>query len=118
MAVSHFGYLFISLLLASLVHESGHAEAASLCNLAVEHFKVFLFIVYPGTIAAISTGIRSLPTGQRLRIYSAGIISNLYIAVIFWLIIWSNAMEYFWRGIGYERVWDGVLVRNVVPVML
>lgn len=82
-------YYLITLIVCGVFHEVGHAFAASLEQVRVNGFGVFLFLLYPGAFVDLHTDHLSVISPKRqLRIYCAGVWHNvvlvLYAVLLFW----------------------------------
>jgi membrane-associated protease RseP (regulator of RpoE activity) len=64
-----------------LVHELGHAAAASMERLRIQGLGVFFLFLFPGAYVRIEESIQFLPMSPQLRVYSAGVWHNIVMAI-------------------------------------
>ena len=69
-------------LLVLIVHEIGHAAAASMERLFIQGFGIFFVVIFPGAYVRVEDSIQYLTTRQQLRIYSAGVWHNFCFALV------------------------------------
>ncbi|KAG5667950.1 hypothetical protein PVAND_015910 [Polypedilum vanderplanki] len=75
------GYYVISLLICSVVHESGHGIAAVLEDIPVSGFGLNLIFILPIAYTQIDTDhLQTARLWKKLKIFSAGIWNNLILA--------------------------------------
>ena len=83
-------YYLLALVLCGIFHEAGHALAASVEQVRVNGFGVFLLFVYPGAFVDLHPDHLSVISFKRqLRIYCAGVWHNVVLAVVAGLVIFS-----------------------------
>ncbi|KAK7250685.1 hypothetical protein RIF29_33274 [Crotalaria pallida] len=71
------GYIFISTIISVVVHEVGHAVAATSEGVQIEYIAVFMAVLFPGALVAFNYELlQTLPHLAALRVYSAGIWHN------------------------------------------
>jgi hypothetical protein len=78
-------YLFdfwICTFLVIIVHELGHAAAASMERLQIQGCGIFFLFLFPGAYVRIEESIQYLPMYPQLRVYSAGVWHNIVMAMI------------------------------------
>ena len=115
-------YYAVALVLCGVFHEAGHAMAASLEQVRVNGFGVFLLFVYPGAFVDLHADHLSVISYKRqLRIYCAGVWHNVVLAVVVGLVLvtlpWLLCPLYS-SGEGATVVSvlaDGPLVGKLVP---
>eukprot|EP00850_Spirogloea_muscicola_P005282 SM000024S07744 [mRNA] locus=s24:118285:122687:- [translate_table: standard] len=72
------GYLWWAMASSMAVHEVGHGLAAASEGVRMQHFAVFVALVFPGALVALSADqLELLPPTKALRIYCAGVWHNL-----------------------------------------
>jgi Zn-dependent protease len=77
------GLLILAIGLAVIAHELGHAVAASLEDVALTHLGLFVIACFPGAYIRLeSRTLHRLSLRQQLRIYAAGCVQSLLLAVI------------------------------------
>ncbi|KAH1020211.1 hypothetical protein HUJ04_009918 [Dendroctonus ponderosae] len=110
--VSEVGYYGITLLICTVVHEFGHAFAATLEDVGVLEFGCNIYFIIP--VAYVSLNSENLPAiklRQQLRIFTAGIWHNIVLACVVYLLycslpsIFSTFFEY----------GNGVSVSKIMP---
>lgn len=80
---SEIAYYLFALILCGVFHEAGHALAASVEQVRVNGFGVFLLFVYPGAFVDLHADHLSVISFKRqLRIYCAGVWHNVVLAVV------------------------------------
>jgi hypothetical protein len=79
--MSDVGYIAISILLSAVIHELGHALAASIEEARVDSVGGFLALVFPGAYVQLS-GMSALPPFRQLRVYCAGAWHNVVLACV------------------------------------
>ncbi|CAK8694143.1 unnamed protein product [Clavelina lepadiformis] len=88
--ISDIGYLVVAVMVSGILHEAGHAVAATREGVHVNGFGVFLFILYPGAYVDLNTDDISRASPQKqLRIYCAGVWHNFIICLLACAIILS-----------------------------
>jgi membrane-associated protease RseP (regulator of RpoE activity) len=78
-------YLFdfwVCTFLVIVVHEFGHAAAASMERLQIQGCGFFFLFLFPGAYVRIEESIHYLPMYPQLRVYSAGVWHNIVMATI------------------------------------
>lgn len=71
---SQFFYYFLTLFLSGLVHEFGHAIAATSNNVRVNGFGLFIIFVFPGAFVDLNSDhVNYVNNVKKLRIFCAGI---------------------------------------------
>ncbi|CAD6188526.1 unnamed protein product [Caenorhabditis auriculariae] len=87
----HLPVFMLVLIISTLVHEFGHARAATTNNIRVNGFGLFLFGVYPGAFTDVDTqSLKRSTVFQRLMVFGAGIWHNLMLALLAYLIFLST----------------------------
>jgi S2P endopeptidase len=74
-------YIAVAMLVSAMVHEIGHAMAASMQEAKVESFGGFLAFLFPGAFVRL-TGVNALPPFRQLKVWCAGAWHNFVLAVI------------------------------------
>eukprot|EP01112_Ceratiomyxa_fruticulosa_P009284 TRINITY_DN241_c0_g1_i1.p1 TRINITY_DN241_c0_g1~~TRINITY_DN241_c0_g1_i1.p1 ORF type:complete len:496 (+),score=51.50 TRINITY_DN241_c0_g1_i1:151-1638(+) len=83
-------YLFLSLMISGVLHELGHAIAAVGERVKVNHFGLFVTILYPGAFVDLGEEMLNRITPiQQLRIFCAGSWHNLALAVFSLVLMFS-----------------------------
>lgn len=86
-------YYVITLILCSLIHEFGHALAATRENLQVHGFGFLLVFIIPIAYVSLnSEQLSQLSPMKQLRILCAGLWHNIILAVISSLIFFSSSL--------------------------
>ncbi|XP_027346730.1 membrane-bound transcription factor site-2 protease homolog isoform X2 [Abrus precatorius] len=71
------GYICISTAISVVVHEFGHAVAATSEGMQIEYIAVFIAVLFPGALVAFNYELlQSFPHLTVLRVYSAGMWHN------------------------------------------
>jgi hypothetical protein len=83
----HLVIFWICTLIVLLVHELGHAAAASMERLHIQGFGVFFALLFPGAYVRVEDSIQYLPTRAQLRIYSAGVWHNFCFALMVFIAV-------------------------------
>ena len=79
---SHLLHYLLALLLASVVHEAGHAVAAFNCQLRMTSAGLMLVAVFPAAFVELPTAqLQSRTAWQQCKIYSGGVWHNLVLAL-------------------------------------
>lgn len=87
---SHLAYYMIALAVAGVIHEIGHALAATSENMQVNGFGAFLVVLYPGAFVDLpEDSLQHLSPGKLLKIYCAGAWHNIALSVACVLLIWT-----------------------------
>eukprot|EP00850_Spirogloea_muscicola_P007687 SM000039S14517 [mRNA] locus=s39:563761:566662:- [translate_table: standard] len=72
------GYMWWAMASSMAVHEVGHGLAAASEGVRMQHVAVFVALVFPGALVALSADqLELLPPTKALRIYCAGVWHNL-----------------------------------------
>eukprot|EP00040_Diaphanoeca_grandis_P033413 m.204646 g.204646 ORF g.204646 m.204646 type:complete len:574 (-) comp32895_c0_seq2:143-1864(-) len=80
---SHVMYIFITLLVNAVAHESGHALAAINGDVRMESFGVLMYLVYPAAFVELNSHQLDFAAAVvRLRIASAGMWHNLVLTAL------------------------------------
>lgn len=112
---SDIGYYVVTLGICSIVHEFGHALAASRED--VQLFGVGILIAYILPVAYVSMSneqLASLPVINQLRVLCAGIWHNIVLAAFSALILVMSA--WFWAPL--FTFGAGVTVKSIAPVSM
>ncbi|KAK3849413.1 hypothetical protein Pcinc_043834 [Petrolisthes cinctipes] len=81
--VKEFPYYFLTILVASIIHEIGHAIAAVKEDVHVNGFGFLLLFILPGAYVDVPTeDIRALSPFRQLKILCAGVWHNVMLAVM------------------------------------
>ncbi|CAK5089573.1 unnamed protein product [Meloidogyne enterolobii] len=79
--LSHMPIFVAVLIIASILHEAGHAIAAASSNVRVTGLGFFVFAIYPGAFTEVEpTELDRCSCAQKLRIYGAGVWHNIILA--------------------------------------
>ncbi|KAL2334187.1 hypothetical protein Fmac_015400 [Flemingia macrophylla] len=71
------GYVCVSTIISVIVHEFGHAVAATSEGIQIEYIAIFIAILFPGALVAFNYELlQTSPHLTALRVYSAGIWHN------------------------------------------
>lgn len=90
---SEFVFYFTAILIASLIHEAGHAVAASLASVQLEGLGVALFAVIPVAFVELSTeNFSRCDVRHRLRIVCAGVWHNIMLAAFCTALLMSQSI--------------------------
>lgn len=80
--LSHMPIFVAVLIIASILHEAGHAIAAASSNVRVTGLGFFVFAIYPGAFTEVEpTELDRCSYAQKLRIYGAGVWHNIILAI-------------------------------------
>uniref|UniRef100_UPI00358DFB27 membrane-bound transcription factor site-2 protease-like n=1 Tax=Myxine glutinosa TaxID=7769 RepID=UPI00358DFB27 len=72
-----------ALLLSAVIHEIGHAVAATRDGVGLNSCGIFLFVLYPGAFVNLyTTQLHHLSPMRQLRIYCAGVWHNMVLAIV------------------------------------
>ncbi|XP_044011984.1 membrane-bound transcription factor site-2 protease isoform X2 [Aphidius gifuensis] len=105
-------YYVITLILCSLIHEFGHALAASREDLQVYGVGFLLVFIIPIAYVSLnSEQLSQLPTMKQLRILCAGLWHNIILAVISFLIFFSSSLLL----APLYSVDSGIIVKSIHP---
>jgi S2P endopeptidase len=78
---SDVGYIVVAMLVSAVVHELGHALAASMQEAKVDSFGGFLALVFPGAFVQL-TGVNALTPFRQLKVWCAGAWHNFVLALV------------------------------------
>ncbi|XP_024993138.1 membrane-bound transcription factor site-2 protease homolog isoform X2 [Cynara cardunculus var. scolymus] len=82
-SITDVGYMCISSIISVLVHELGHALAATSEGMQIEYTAVFLAVLFPGALVAFNNEmLQMIPRVATLRIYCAGVWHNAALCVV------------------------------------
>eukprot|EP00051_Salpingoeca_urceolata_P019500 m.285411 g.285411 ORF g.285411 m.285411 type:complete len:533 (-) comp19433_c1_seq11:1738-3336(-) len=110
--LSHFGYLFLTIVVSALLHEMGHAVAAVVEGVRVQGFGAFVFFIYPGAFVELHPIHLGLVRPiQQLRIYCAGVWHNTIVLLVALILTWNLPGLLL---LAYDRG-DGLAVADVAP---
>ena len=80
----------IALLIATVVHEAGHALAAVQERVRIRGAGLVLVVVYPGAYVEIdSADLERATPAARLRIFLAGVFHNAVLALLALVLLWA-----------------------------
>ncbi|XP_028391704.1 membrane-bound transcription factor site-2 protease-like [Dendronephthya gigantea] len=86
---SHIVYYLVTLTLAGIVHEVGHALAAVREQVRVNGFGIFFMVLYPGAFVDLYTEhLAVISAVRQLRIYCAGVWHNFILVLIAVGLLW------------------------------
>ncbi|KAK2716851.1 hypothetical protein QYM36_007111, partial [Artemia franciscana] len=81
-------YCLAAIFISSLVHEFGHAVAATSEHLTIDGAGFLVFLIIPAAFVELpSYDLRLLSTFSKIRIFTAGVWNNIVLAVIAWIAI-------------------------------
>nr|XP_026690055.1 membrane-bound transcription factor site-2 protease isoform X1 [Ciona intestinalis] len=101
-------YLLTAILLSGILHELGHAVAATREGIEVNGFGIFLFVIYPGAYVDLnSTDLNRANARKQLRVYCAGVWHNFILCLIACVLIFSLP---FMLAPFYSQGGEGVIV--------
>ena len=87
---SDIAYYLVALIVCGVFHEAGHAVAASLEQVRVNGFGVFLLFLYPGAFVDLhSDHLAVISPKRQLRIYCAGVWHNVILVLFSFLLLWG-----------------------------
>ena len=82
-------YYVLTLIVCGVFHEAGHALAASLEQVRVNGFGVFVMFLYPGAFVDLhSDHLAVISPKRQLRIYCAGVWHNVILVLFSLLLLW------------------------------
>ena len=97
-------YYLVALIVCGVFHEVGHAVAASLEQVRVNGFGIFLLFLYPGAFVDLhSDHLAVISPKRQLRIYCAGVWHNVILVVCSLLLLWGLPLllaPFYTSGIG------------------
>lgn len=87
------GFGIIALIFAVVVHEFSHGILARVYDLKVKTMGILIFIIPVGAfVEPDEEELKAAPRRQRVKVFAAGIISNLFFAVLFGILFSSVLM--------------------------
>ncbi|KAJ2531959.1 hypothetical protein EV175_007187, partial [Coemansia sp. RSA 1933] len=111
---AHLAYYVVSLAACALIHEAGHAIAASLAHVRIRKMGVFLLGVYPGAFVDLQRDhLDRCSIGAQLRVACAGVWHNALTGVVAWLLVYGGVLRAVFVVLGWVPVTDGVAVVDV-----
>jgi len=106
------GYGLIGLATVMVFHEFGHGILARVEGVSIKSIGVLLLAILPGAfVEPDEEEVKKVSRLAKLRIYVAGSISNLILALVSFLII--TALAFFAIGPAFHP--DGMQISSVVP---
>ena len=97
-------YYVVTLIVCGVFHEAGHAVAASLEQVRVNGFGIFLLFLYPGAFVDLhSDHLAVISPKRQLRIYCAGVWHNVILVLCSLLLLWGLPLllaPFYTTGIG------------------
>ena len=97
-------YYIVTLVVCGVFHEAGHAVAASLEQVRVNGFGIFVLFLYPGAFVDLhSDHLAVISPKRQLRIYCAGVWHNFILVIISLVILWGLPLllaPFYTTGIG------------------
>ena len=97
-------YYVVTLVVCGVFHEAGHAVAASLEQVRVNGFGVFMLFLYPGAFVDLhSDHLAVISPKRQLRIYCAGVWHNVILVIFSLLLLWGLPLllaPFYTTGIG------------------
>ena len=83
-------YYVLTLVVCGVIHEAGHALAASLEQVRVNGFGIFVMLLYPGAFVDLhSDHLAVISPKRQLRIYCAGVWHNVILVLLSLLLLWG-----------------------------
>lgn len=83
-------YYIITLVICGVFHEAGHAIAASLEQVRVNGFGIFVLFLYPGAFVDLhSDHLAVISPKRQLRIYCAGVWHNFILVLLSLVLLWG-----------------------------
>ena len=83
-------YYVVTLVVCGVFHEAGHAFAASLEQVRVNGFGIFVMFLYPGAFVDLhSDHLAVISPKRQLRIYCAGVWHNVILVLFSILLLWA-----------------------------
>lgn len=102
------GFGVIALIFAVVVHEFSHGILARVYDLKVKTMGILIFIIPVGAfVEPDEEELKAAPRRQRVKVFAAGIISNLFFAVLFGILFSSVLMA-------QARPIDGAPIQTVI----
>lgn len=97
-------YYVVTLIVCGVFHEAGHAVAASLEQVRVNGFGIFMLFLYPGAFVDLhSDHLAVISPKRQLRIYCAGVWHNVILVIFSLLLLWGLPLllaPFYTTGIG------------------
>ena len=97
-------YYVVTLVICGVFHEAGHAVAASLEQVRVNGFGIFMLFLYPGAFVDLhSDHLAVISPKRQLRIYCAGVWHNVILVLLSLLLLWGLPLllaPFYTTGIG------------------
>ena len=97
-------YYVVTLIVCGVFHEAGHAVAASLEQVRVNGFGIFMVFLYPGAFVDLhSDHLAVISPKRQLRIYCAGVWHNVILVLLSLFLLWSLPLllaPFYTTGIG------------------
>ena len=97
-------YYVVTLVVCGVFHEVGHAVAASLEQVRVNGFGIFVLFLYPGAFVDLhSDHLAVISPKRQLRIYCAGVWHNVILVVFSLILLWGLPLvlaPFYTSGIG------------------
>lgn len=89
--ISDLPFYLLTLVLCSLLHELGHALAASREGVRINGVGAFVVLIFPGAYVDLPSDVlESVSPWRRLKIFTAGVWHNLVIVGVAWGLLWSH----------------------------
>lgn len=83
-------YYFLALVVCGIFHEAGHALAATVEQVRVNGFGVFLLFLYPGAFVDLhSDHLNVISAKRQLKIYCAGVWHNVILVLLALGVSWA-----------------------------
>ena len=84
-------HYFLTLIVCGVVHEAGHALAASTEQVKVNGFGIFMLFLYPGAFVDLqSDHLASISLKRQLKIYCAGVWHNVVLVLCAVGLLWGQ----------------------------
>uniref|UniRef100_A0A8C4WV76 Membrane-bound transcription factor site-2 protease n=1 Tax=Eptatretus burgeri TaxID=7764 RepID=A0A8C4WV76_EPTBU len=102
-----------ALLFSAVIHEIGHAVAATRDSVGLNSCGIFLFVLYPGAFVNLHTAqLHHLSPMRQLRIYCAGVWHNMVLAIVALALLLLLP----WLVLPGYQMGSGVVVTSVTKV--
>lgn len=112
--LSQIWYYLVAVALAALVHEGGHAVAATVERIPLHSFGFFVFLMYPGAYVNLdSNALHMLHPFRQLRVICAGAWHNIVLFIVSYLLLNSLPVTMKWGYTTVGEVAGGLVVSKV-----
>ncbi|KAJ6215412.1 hypothetical protein RDWZM_009912 [Blomia tropicalis] len=100
-------YFFFAAILASIIHELGHALAANRHRLTIDNVGFSVFLCLPAVFVSIEHNQIDRKLFKRLEITATGLMNNAMLCLITLTLFWANPLNLLYKQI------NGLMVINV-----